>query len=136
MQLRDLTGTGYWDPILRSENPLDTMANLPPSSSLAFQDLPQVMSLREILATFKPFNGQDRECQLLLAVLNAKSAEDQVIYFLILTKPQLIIFSCTVNCCSGQPPCLSARNSVREVPWHSVPPTIILHPSSIALPVL
>ena len=36
-------------------------------------------SLREILAAFKFSKGQDGDCQLLLAVLNAKSAEDQVI---------------------------------------------------------
>ncbi|KAF9648542.1 hypothetical protein BDM02DRAFT_2248029 [Thelephora ganbajun] len=34
-------------------------------------------SLREILAAFKLSKGQDGDCQLLLAVLNAKSAEDQ-----------------------------------------------------------
>lgn len=34
-------------------------------------------SLREILAAFKYSKGQEGDCQLLLAVLNAKSAEDQ-----------------------------------------------------------
>jgi len=36
-------------------------------------------SLREILAAFKFSKGQDGDCQLLMAVLNAKSAEDQVL---------------------------------------------------------
>jgi hypothetical protein len=35
-------------------------------------------SLRDILAAFKFSKGQDGDCQLLLAVLNAKTAEDQV----------------------------------------------------------
>ncbi|KAF9786089.1 hypothetical protein BJ322DRAFT_1057925 [Thelephora terrestris] len=34
-------------------------------------------SLREILAAFRFSKGQDGDCQLLLALLNAKSAEDQ-----------------------------------------------------------
>lgn len=53
----------------------------PPQSRALTSDLSQTTSpsLREILAAFKFSKGQDGDCQLLLAVLNAKSAEDQVI---------------------------------------------------------
>ena len=53
----------------------------PSPPSLYRADLSQTTSpsLREILAAFKFSKGQDGDCQLLLAVLNAKSAEDQVI---------------------------------------------------------
>ena len=55
--------------------------SLSPSLCVLTFDLSQATSpsLREILAAFKFSKGQDGDCQLLLAVLNAKSAEDQVI---------------------------------------------------------
>lgn len=46
-------------------------------------------SLREILAAFKYSKGQEGDCQLLLAVLNAKSAEDQVICLRIMDSASL-----------------------------------------------
>lgn len=58
-------------------------------------------SLREILAAFKFSKGQDGDCQLLLAVLNAKSAEDQASYPLPL--PSCISTTYRVPCCSEPP---------------------------------
>lgn len=87
--------------------------SLPLSASLCVLifDPPQATSpsLREILAAFKFSKGQDGDCQVLLAVLNAKSAEDQVFSFPpVLAKPQPITFSCAANRRHGESPHPSA----------------------------